>query len=146
MRVSAAFSHQPSPRIPVAPAGGRVADLWEYDVVECFLVGSDGGYLELELGAGGHFLVLSFRAPRQRSDDHAALALAVAHRAGIEGWESEVLLPWDLVPADLCALNAFAIAGGRYLAHASVPGPVPDFHQPGAFPRARVVGRPATRR
>ena len=49
--------------MPDAPRGARVANLWEYDVVECFLVGPDGRYLELELGAGGHFLALLFDAP-----------------------------------------------------------------------------------
>jgi hypothetical protein len=136
--VTAASCDPDPPRIPAAPPGSRVADLWHYDVVELFLVGAGGGYLELELGAGGHFLILSFRAPRERCDDHAGLRPAIAHARGPSGWRAELLLGWDLVPADVTALNAFACARGRYLAHHPVPGAAPDFHQPRAYPRARV--------
>jgi hypothetical protein len=50
-----------------------------------------------------------------------------------------MLLDRALVPPELSALDAFVIAGGSHLAHAPVPGPAPDFHQPGAFPRARLL-------
>ena len=60
------MAHQRAPRIPDAPRGARVEGLWEYDVVECFVVGADGRYFELELGAGGHYLALAFDAPRRR--------------------------------------------------------------------------------
>ena len=60
LEIQASLPHQETPRVPAGPARTRVADLYEYDVVECFLVGEGGRYLEVELGAGGHFLVLSF--------------------------------------------------------------------------------------
>ena len=138
LRLGAALPHQRVPRIPAAPLGARVADLFEYDVVECFLGAEDGRYLEVELGAGGHFLVLSFRGPRQRSDDHLDLILPVAHQRDEVRWQSSTLLPWSLVPAPLSAVAAFAIAGGHFLAHTPVPGAAPDFHQPEAWPRARI--------
>jgi hypothetical protein len=142
LEVVAALPHQAVPRVPAAPAGARVADLWEYDVVECFLAGAGGRYLEVELGAGGHFLVLSFSAPRVRSDAHEALALPVEFASDARGWRSRVVLGWGLVPAGLCALNAFVIAGGAHLAHAPLPGSAPDFHQPGRFPRAALDEAP----
>jgi len=135
--LSASLPHQPEPRIPAAPRGARVADLWEYDVVECFVAGAGGRYLEVELGAGGHFLVLSFSAPRVRSDAHEALRLPVDFASDARGWRASVLLERPLVPPGLCALNAFVIAGGAHLAYGSLPGPAPDFHQPARFPRAR---------
>jgi hypothetical protein len=115
-----------------------VADLWEYDVVECFLAGRDGRYLELELGAGGHFLALCFDAPRRCCDALEALRPALAHRADADGWWARMVAPWRIVPAELVALNAFAAAGGELLAYHPLPGGRPDFHQPARFPAARL--------
>ena len=146
LEIGASFQRQIPARLPDAPPGTRVANLWEYDVVECFLAGEGGGYLEVELGAGGHFLVLAFDAPRRRTNDHAGLAPPLSFREDAERWHAWLRLPLALVPAGLCALNAFAIAGGSFLAHHPVPGPAPDFHQPQAFPRAGFEARPAPSR
>jgi hypothetical protein len=134
----ASLAQPGAPRVPDAPPGTRVDGLWTYDVVECFLVGAGGRYLELELGAAGHWLALSFSAPRVRADDHEALALAVEHGRGPGGWWARAALPLALLPPDLRAVNAFAIAAGRFLAHHPVPGAAPDFHQPGSFPAVRL--------
>lgn len=138
LELTASLPHQPAPRIPAAQRGARVADLWEYDVVECFLAGAGGRYLEIELGAGGHFLVLSFSAPRVRSDTHEALALPVEFASDACGWRSRVVIERELLPPGLSALNAFVIAGGAHLAYGSLPGATPDFHQPACFPPAKV--------
>jgi len=128
------------PRVPAAPPGTRVDGLWEYDVVECFLAGEGGRYLEIELGAAGHFLVLSFRAPRVRASACEDLAPRPAHGSMPGGWWATLRLPRALLPAGLRAGSAFAIAGGELLAHQPVPGSVPDFHQPGAWPALRLEG------
>jgi hypothetical protein len=145
LEIVASLPHQPAPRIPRAPKGTRVADLWEYDVVECFLVGAGGRYLEVELGAGGHFLVLSFSAPRVRSDSHEMLRPALDFGSDARGWRSRIRLEWGLVPPGLAALNAFVIAGGAHLAWAPLPGSAPDFHQPARFPRAALEPAPRVR-
>jgi hypothetical protein len=142
LELVASLPHQPEPRIPRAPRGTRVADLWEYDVVECFLAGEGGRYLEVELGAGGHFLVLSFSAPRVRSDSHEALRPSLDFASDARGWRARIRLDWTLVPRGLSALDAFAIAGGHHLAFAPLPGPAPDFHQPARFPRVALAPRP----
>jgi len=126
------------PREPPEPRGTRIEGLWEYDVAECFLVGSDGHYFELELGAGGHFLALSFSGPRRRSHAHEGLALDVRAVRGDTGWSAETVVPREILPQGLCAVNAFAIAAGCHLAYEPVPGSAPDFHQPAAFPTLRV--------
>lgn len=127
-------------RTPDAVPGTRVANLFEYDVVECFLLGSGGRYLELELGAAGHFLALSFRARRIRSDEHRSLLPAVSHHAGPDGVRTTVLrVPQQLIPPDLRALGAFAIAGQSFLAHRPMPGPRPDFHQPDRWTPVRLA-------
>ena len=144
LEITASLPHQPVPRIPPAPPGTRVANLFEYDVVECFLVGAGGRYLEVELGAGGHFLVLSFSAPRVRSDSHDALRPMLDFVSDAAGWRARVLLDRSLVPPGVSALNAFVIASGAHLAYGSLPGSTPDFHQPARFPDAReqLLGEP----
>jgi len=139
LAVRASLAQPGPPRAPDAPPGARVEGLWEYDVVECFLAGAGGRYFELELGAEGRWLALSFDAPRVGADAHEALALDVAHGASAGGWWAEVALPLALLPPGLCAANAFAIAAGRFLAHHPVPGRRPDFHQPAAFPPLRLA-------
>lgn len=136
--VEASLPHQRVPRIPDAPRGTRVANLWEYDVVECFLVGAGGRYLEVELGAGGHFLVLGFEAPRRLADAHVGLSPERSFQRDAAGWRSRVRIPWSVLPPDLRALNAFVIAGGAHLAYHALPGAQPDFHQPSRFPAARL--------
>jgi hypothetical protein len=138
LAVRAELRQPGAPRVPAAPPGTRVANLWEYDVVECFLAGAGGRYLEIELGAGGHFLVLSFRARRVRASSHEGLASRVEHGAIRGGWWSALRLPRALLPPGIRAGNAFAIAGGELLAHQPVPGAAPDFHQPDAWPPLRL--------
>jgi hypothetical protein len=129
-----------APRVPDARPGTRVANLWEYDVVECFLAGAGGRYLELELGAGGHFLALSFRARRVRSNELGSFTPRIEHHRGADGVQRTALrIPLALIPSDVRAIGAFAIAGGLFLAHAPVPGPVPDFHQPDRWTPARLA-------
>jgi len=144
LELTASLPHQPAPRIPEAKRGARVANLWEYDVVECFLVGAGGRYLEVELGAGGHFLVLSFSAPRVRCDSHEALRPALDFTSDSAGWCARSGRDRSLVPLGIAALNAFVIASGAHLAYGSLPGPALDFHQPARFVHAReqLLGEP----
>jgi len=141
LRVEARLEGPGPSRVPDAPVGTRVADLWHYDVLECFLAGAEGDYVEVELGAGGHFLVLSFEGPRQLRDAREQLALEVDHERDSQGWRTAITLPWRCVPEPLCALDAFAIIGETHLAFSPMPGIEPDFHQPDAYPRARLAGR-----
>jgi len=137
LEIQASLPHQQIPRLPEQPTHTRVDDLYEYDVVECFLVGEGGRYLEVELGAGGHFLVLSFDAPRVLADALEDLDPVLRFEAGTSRWRSTLTLPGELLPQGICAVNAFVIAGGHHLAWHPLPGPGadPDFHQPGRFPR-----------
>ncbi len=129
-----------SSKIPEAPVGSRVDGLWEYDVVEIFFVDEDGQYLEVELGVGGHHLVLGFDAPRRLVADFADLSFETRHVVlPDDRCVNEILIPRDLFPTSLKALNAFMIAGGQFLAHHPVPGGQPDFHQPHTFPFARLA-------
>ena len=121
-----------------APDGpqGRRWQLWEYEVVELFLVGKGGDYVEFEFGPHGHYLALKLRAPRQIEVDDVPLEY-VSHIRG-NRWIGRSEIPPTLVPAALAKYNAFAIHGmgpkRRYLSHVPLPGPRPDFHQPDYFP------------
>lgn len=134
IEITASLPHQKTPRIPNQPAGTRVSNLWEYDVVECFLVGADT-YLEVELGAGGHFLVLDFSAPRVRKNEYADFQPTLQYDAHAtqNAWKSSLLIPHRMIPKHLSRVNAFVIVGEHFLAHAPTPGEKPDFHQPDTF-------------
>jgi hypothetical protein len=134
------MAHARPPRIPDAPRGARVDGLWEYDVVECFVVGADGRYLELELGAGGHYLALAFDAPRRRTNDFARESLAVDWQGDAAGWRARCRVPRAWLPEPIARPNAFAIAAGELAAHAPTGGASPDFHRPHAYPEVRRAG------
>lgn len=108
---------------------GKCWGLWEYSVVEFFLVSEAGPYVEFEFGPAWHWLALylsgyrvlhslldgvdyRYRREGQRWLGRATVALPASHR-------------W-------CRANAFFIQreGGerRYCAAASAPGE-PDFHR-----------------
>ena len=126
-------------KIPDSPIGSRVEGLWEYDVVELFLVGPGHQYLEIELGAGGHFLVLGFDSIRHRCDSYEGFIPILRYeKTGEKMWRSALTIPWNMVPENLRALNAFAIMAGQFLAYAPVYGEQPDFHQPDRYPGASL--------
>jgi hypothetical protein len=141
--ITATLPHQACPSVPVMPPCTRVANLWEYDVVECFVVGAEG-YLEVELGAGGHFLVLDFAAPRVCRNAYEAFVPRMTfepYQAGKPAWRASLLIPWSMVPVPVQGVNAYVISRNHYLCYHPLPGPKPDFHQPERFPHVRLEGR-----
>ena len=141
--ITASLPHQACPCVPATPPRTRVANLWEYDVVECFIVGAEC-YLEVELGAGGHFLVLDFAAPRVCRNAYEAFVPRMTFAPCLEGkpaWRSSILIPWSMVPMHAQGVNAYVISGHHYLCYHPLPGPKPDFHQPERFPSVRLEGR-----
>jgi hypothetical protein len=101
--------------------------------------GREGRYLEVELGAGGHYLILGFAGPRDLVEPHTAFRPSLAFESDADGWHSAVTLPWDVLPSSLCAINVFIIVGDVHLAFRAVPGETPDFHQPAGFPRLQLT-------
>ena len=128
----------PAPMQPV----GRCDGLWNFEVVELFLLGRDDEYLELEFGPHGHYLALRLAGRRQVVANDLPVEYAVERRAN--RWHGRARARIGDLPADLVAANAYAIHGQgesrRYLAWQPVPGPAPDFHRLdrfGALPLAR---------
>lgn len=127
-------------RVPDAPNDSRVDGLWEYDVVELFFVGDDGTYTEIEIGAGGNYLVLQFDGIRHRSNDFAGREFDHRHSAATPGtWQTAMTIPWDALPKNITKMNAFVIANGQHLAMSPVPGAEPDFHQPDTYPTVSLA-------
>ncbi|MFO0688123.1 MAG: hypothetical protein U0900_05405 [Myxococcota bacterium] len=133
------------PPPPTPP--GRCDGLWDFEVLELFLLGRDDHYLELEFGPAGHWLALRLEGRRRVVSSDLGLALEVGHDGAL--WRARTRVPLGWLPAGLHAANAYAIHGvgaaRRYLAWAPVPGPQPDFHRLECFPpleRARRPGPP----
>lgn len=138
--VTAPFYADPPP----PGSGGEMPGLWEYEVVELFLVGEGGHYLEIELGPHGHYLLLLLSGVRQIKKQLPALHCAT--RISGRNWQGSIHVDRRLLPLPFRRLNAFAIHGQggkrRYLAAFPLPGENPDFHQPLGFPAvAEVAGR-----
>lgn len=128
--VEARYFGDPPPPAPPGPTDR----LWEYEVVELFVVGEDDRYTEIELGPHGHHLVLQLEGVRRPVRTH----LPLAYRAVIDGdrWRGTAVIDGALMPAPR-RWNAFAVNGleanRRHLAAVPVPGPAPDFHRLDAF-------------
>jgi hypothetical protein len=133
LEIEAPDHADPAPPTPPGPTPG----LWDYEVVELFLVGENERYLEVEVGPGGHHWVAELAGPRHVTRSQLPLHLDVERAAG--RWRAAAQLPRAWLPAGLQFGNAYAIhgvgAGRRYLAWHPVPGEVPDFHRIELFPR-----------
>ncbi len=138
--LSAPFHDDPRPPDPA----GRCPGLWEYEVVELFLLGADDRYLEVEIGPHGHHLALELAGARNVVRDEIELAPRIERDTS--HWRADVEIVGALLPDDLCRANAFAIhgqgEGRRYLAAHPTGGSAPDFHRLSAFAPLRF-SRPA---
>ena len=130
--IDAPYHHDPLPSSPI----GSLWGLWEYEVVEVFLVDHNGHYTELEFGPHGHYLGLKLTAPRQISEKH--LSLDYVATIDRNRWTGKAFIAQQYLPKKLTRLNLFAIHGSgenrRYLTWSPLPGTVPNFHQPHVFP------------
>lgn len=131
VHVEAPFYDDPPPSGTAVEKNG----LWNYEVVELFLLARDGSYLEIEIGPHGHYLILALRTVRQvigrRTPVHCATRITGNRRQGFL-----TLIP-DAALLPFTHANGYAIHGQgpnrRHLAAAAVPGEHPDFHQPTRF-------------
>lgn len=135
LRVDAPFFADPPPSHPPGPTPA----LWNFEVVEFFLVGADGQhYTEIELGPHGHHLVLRLDGVRQPTASE--LSLTYSARIAEGRWMGEATLSAEHLPGGPFRANACAIhgvgEGRRYLSAIPLGGDVPDFHRIGLFPAA----------
>ena len=132
IEVDAPFHGDPSPPPgPIGPTDG----LWEYEVVEVFLLGKNGHYTEIELAPTGHHLVLQLEGTR----NPVASCLPLKFKACIDGsrWTGQAHVPNSLLPEGPLFVNGYAIYGTGpnlvYMSWIPLPGAAPDFHQPDMF-------------
>jgi len=125
---------------PARPPGGKVGKpyfrLWDYEVVELFLLNDAGQYLELELNPWGQHLVLLLDSGRDLR--HSLPLDFVVSDASVPGssWSGTAVIPTNYLPPNITKLNAFAIHGSgssrQYLAlYPAPPGihEAPNFHR-----------------
>ncbi len=130
--IDAPFNGDPRPEAPA----GSTWELWEHEVVELFLVGDDGHYLELEFGPFGHFLALQLDGPRSIVSTVTDLSFS-AEILG-DRWRGQCRTSRLNAPQHIVRAACFAIHGvgpaRTYLLSCALPGDAPNFHQPDQFP------------
>jgi hypothetical protein len=134
MTIEAPFYDDPAP-----PSNkGSFWTLWEYEVVEIFIVGSNGQYLEIECGPHGHYLCLELHDVRQVK--RHGMTLDYSAKIQNEKWQGECVIPKELLPPPPHSVNLFAIHGinkdRTYFAWTALSGETPNFHQPSQFREA----------
>jgi len=116
---------------------GSTPRLWEHEVVELFIQGSDGRYLELELGPGGHYLCLLLDGVRRVAASDLPVDYEVSDGRWPGRWSGTARVSRALLPPPPHRINCTAIRGTgaarRYLMWAPAPGSAPDFHRLDAF-------------
>ena len=124
--VEAAYFGDPYPQVPP----GSTDRLWDFEVVELFLLGDDAQYLEIELGPHGHFLGLRLAGRRHVIARDMPIDFQVERAES--SWQGRARIALDWLPMPIRAANVYAIHGNglgrRYLAAHPVPGSAPDFH------------------
>jgi len=127
----APFVHDPPPTGPPGPTPG----LWNFEVVELFVLGEDERYVEVEVGPHGHHLVLELHGVRRVVREMLPLEYDV--RIETSRWCGRFIVPTSLLPPGVHRYNAHAIRGlgseRRYLAAHPAGGDAPDFHRLSAF-------------
>lgn len=123
---------------------GSMDKLWELEVVEVFLLGSDERYLEIEFSPKGQYLLLQLHGYRNviKSPLYIDIYSAKIHD---KEWSGSYVIPSNYIPTNLSKFNAYAIHGTdnarQYLALFPTPfGKYtdPDFHRLDYFQMFKV--------
>ncbi len=137
LRFAVQFPAGASPH-PQGRPGAFTAELWRWDVGELFIAGSTGRYIELNLSPTSAWWLQGFAAPRVEDASFSPWACEVRALAGhsVEWSASLPALEAYLGPAQQWCYNVTGILNTphyAFLSLATLPGAVPDFHQPASF-------------
>lgn len=133
--VDAPFANDPRPNCEKAACW----ELWNFEVVEIFLVGSGDPvpYTEIEISPWGNHLVLQLLGARNTIAKELPLNLKVAR--GTKRWSADAILSASLLPRGDLTVNAYRIHGSEpnrhYHAMTPLSGDKPDFHRITQFMR-----------
>ena len=132
IEIDAPYYENPIPDAPPSSYWG----LWEYEVVEVFLVGENGEYLEAEFGPHGHHLLLWLSAPRTIEKKHLPVQFTATIQRG--RWKGKAQIPKSNLPHKIKKWNLFSIHGmgsnRRFQCMFPLQTTKPDFHHPQSFP------------
>jgi len=100
------------PKSPTAQPG-PVDGLWDYEVVEVFLLGSEQRYLEVEIGPHGHYLALCLQRPRNLLKTLLPLEYTATVDWITRRWRGSLIIPPHYIPPGCEQFNAYAIHGSE---------------------------------
>lgn len=126
------------PKLPdMTDHPGTFDKLYNYEVVEVFLLGDDEKYLEIELGPKGQYLLLQLQGYRNVTQNYVELQSYHSHISG-KHWHGTAVVANDKLPPNISHFNAYAIHGSDderiYLSLFPAPEnssnyTQPDFHR-----------------
>ena len=128
--IDAPFSNDPKPNCPKTACW----QLWNFEVVELFLVGKGDPipYTEIEISPWGNHLVLQLLGKRNVIAQELPLQIVSLERAK-NRWTAQAVISKDLLPKGELKVNAYRVSGvnpnRHYHVMTPMVGPVPDFHQ-----------------
>ncbi|XP_033106022.1 UPF0462 protein C4orf33 homolog isoform X2 [Anneissia japonica] len=131
LTVKAPFFNDPAP--PGFKVGGAQEQLWDYEVVEAFILGEKDRYLEVELSPHGCYLVLMLNGCHSLWKDKLPLTFSSEIHSN-NTWTGQAFIPLTYIPPGPHKFNAFAIHGVGSTYEALYPAPpgmydTPDFHR-----------------
>ena len=127
--IDAPFANDPKPNC----AKTACWQLWDFEVVELFLVGQGTPipYTEIEISPWGNHLVLQLLGTRNVIAQELPLKIVDVKR-GKTRWTAQAVISQDLLPKGELRVNAYRISGVEPKRHYHVmtpmAGPEPNFH------------------
>ncbi|HBR81147.1 MAG: hypothetical protein UX09_C0006G0021 [Candidatus Uhrbacteria bacterium GW2011_GWE2_45_35] len=129
----------PGYKNPEVLPGTRLENIDAFEKICVFFVEESGQYLEVKLGIGGQYLVLGFDKPLEEVANFSDSNFKTSHQVFKDGRTvNDLVIPFELFPTNLRALNAFFTVGNQILAYHPLVGPEPNLHQPESFPFAKL--------
>ena len=155
---------------PPAPAG-TFWKLWEWEVVEFFIVGDEEHYLEIECSPHGHYLILKLHHIRNIKEkmmmidyqsslhktstfNYAPLIESTSHphMSSTPYWYADLLLPFDLLPPPQLKPHGWDYQVNAFMYHIYKDQPyhalaydlgegAPDFHRIHAYPSWHMLAK-----
>lgn len=134
VEITAPYYNNPAP----AHAPGSTPRLWEHEVVECFILGDDARYLEMEFGPHGHYLLLNLHGERKLIEQGMRCDYDAHISPDGRSWVGVASVPIALLPPSPARYNAYAIHTTTHMKRHMARFPnhdddTPNFHRLSTF-------------